>query len=374
MAERIKPVIAHDSNTPIHWYDSPDKKIWDTSGNILAGHSLKSYAAKDASGNVVLTKTLYEFRPTKQITKLQSAFTSLDLGTSRSDAFRRGLSVTTSRTSFGGSGADEIYSSIGADTLIGGRGNDILDGGRGNDVYVYYKGDGHDTIYDISGTDKVYLRNFADYDEIEAVVSEGSDYINVLCNGTPIISIYRKNREYRWRNDDTFLLQLENQNGYIDITELFSKNVYDSFVVIRCPVSVEILDPVGKVVYTLEDGAEGSFYTEYGNFHVFKEEDGGYGKTLDLKEGYTARIVGRDTGTMKIDCWDITDKGLAETPKSFVNVPITADFVAVLEETDQGELILAVDTDADGVVDAKIGYDGKKTRWRPCLLHRRILS
>lgn len=337
---RIKPYIAHR-----------------TIDNGIA-HSMKTFAEKDSEGNVKLTNEMGRFTLSRPISKLQNPAQSLDLGTSADDIINKGFSVATNRTSFGGAGYDDIYTSVYDDLLIGGRGNDMLDGGRGNDRYVYYKGDGYDQIMDVSGTDKIFLRNFSYDDEIEARSYDDSDYINILCNGETIISIYKKNRDYRWNATDTFLVNVEPSNWKINITELFSKKAHDSYVEIYCPVNVEILDSDGNVVYTLLDGEVGAYYTDYGNFYVFEEENGGYGKTLDLIEGYTARIVGHDDGTMKINYREVVDGELAE-PKNFVDVPVSAQFSATFEETEDGELVLAADTDGDNIVDAKIGYDGK---------------
>lgn len=340
---KLKPYISYKSNF--------------SATSVGKNHSMNSYVSR-IDGIIQFNEKDWDWCPTEAISLHQDlCFKSLDLGISGSDSFKKGLSMLTSRTSYGGMGDDNIYSSIFGDCLLGGKGNDTLDGGRGDDTYIYFKGDGRDCIYDVSGEDKIRLVNFSYDDEIEARSYEDSDYINILCNGETIIEIHKKYREYRYKASDHFVVSVEGKTDPIDITDLFSKKAYDSHVVIQCPVNVEILDPDGNVVYTLVDGEEGIFYTDYGNFYVFQEEDGGYGKTLDLIDGYTARIVGYDDGTMKIDYREVVDGELAE-PRNFVDVPVSAQFSATFEETEDGELVLAADTNGDGTVDAKIGYDG----------------
>ena len=265
--------------------------------------------------------------------------------------------ITKERTSFGGDGSDEIYTSVLGDTLIGGAGWDTLDGGWGNDTYYYFKGDDCDTIMDIGGHDKLYLEGFDDDDLIELYEDKDSDYICIRYDGSTIVQIYKKNRDYSAFSLSSFKVYI-NGGRENNITEFFNKYKSGCRLLVQCPVRIEILDTDGNVVYGLEDGNVGAFYTDYGNFYIFEEEDGGYGKVLDLTEDYTARIVGEDTGTVKIDSRDVVSGELAG-PKNFVDVPVSAQFSATLEETDAGELVLAADTDGDSVVDTKIGYDGK---------------
>ena len=362
----IKPVTPYETNTELdlmtmNWFvDLMNSAILVAESllDFFTNHSLNTYVVMGGNGDVEMTARGAPFKPTNSITALISPVLSLDLGTSKKDIFNKGLSVTAGRKSFGGSGKDEINTSINKDWLIGGKDDDVLDGSWGNDEYIYYKGDGYDTIYDVAGDDKIKLLGFSDSDIIDVKDNEDPDFIIIRCNYQPIIRIYRKNRQYKDANSDTFKIWTEKTDRYTDISAAFSKTGYGNVLKIQCPVDVEILDADGEVVYTLKDGDVGSYYTEYGNFYVFKEEDGGYGKSLDLVEGYTARIVGQDAGTMKIDQWDVTDNGLSETPRSFVNVPVSAEFTATFEQTADEELVLAADTDGDGTVDAKIGYEG----------------
>lgn len=362
----IKPVTPYESNTELdlmtmNWFvDLMNSNILVAESllDFFTNHSLNTYVVMGGNGDVEMTARGTPFKPANSITALISPVLSLDLGTSKKDIFNKGLSVTAGRKSFGGSGKDAINTSINNDWLIGGKDDDVLDGSWGNDEYIYYKGDGYDTIYDVAGDDKIKLLGFSDSDIIDVKDNEDPDFIIIRCNYQPIIRIYKKNRQYKDANSDTFKVWTEKTDRYTDISAAFSKTGYGNVLKVQCPVDVEILNADSEVVYTLKDGDVGSYYTEYGNFYVFEEEGGGYGKSLDLVEGYTARIVGQDAGTMKIDQWDVTDNGLSETSRSFVDVPVSAEFTATFEQTADGELVLAADTDGDGTVDAKIGYDG----------------
>lgn len=346
LATKVKPYIAHKSNY----------------GALSVGnnHSMKSIVSRTDDG-IALNARVGSWTATKgksaEGSYLLNSLVGIDMGVRNADSFERGLYMPSMRFSYGGDSGDDIASGLLSDILIGGRGDDRLDGGWGDDDYYYYKGDGCDTIVDIGGDDRIWLWDFDEDDYIEAYEDAASDYISILCNGTPIIKILKKNREYELFTLNSFKYIVNDGEAH-NFTELFDEHRSGLHAVIRCPVSIEILDAEGSTVYALENSAVGYYYTDYGNFYVFEEEDGGYGKVLDLAEGYTARIVGEDTGTMAIEYYPIEEGAPAEA-KSFADVPVSEQFIATFEQTNDGELVLAADTDGDNIVDAKIGYDGK---------------
>lgn len=353
--QRIKPYKVYKSN-----HTPEGLKVLD----YFPCHSLHSYVTIAEDEKPELTECVSVFSPG---TKISQVLTDLQwknplvaevvhFGTSGKDKFHYPQDVTFANRFYGGNGDDTITASIKDDVLIGGRGNDTLDGRFGSDTYIYYKGDGRDTIYDVGGADELILKNFADDDIIQIMEDDNTDFIHINCNGEDIVRIYKKNRDYEIASLSSFKVVINGKEN--NITSFFNKWRSGYSLLAHCPVDVEVLDAQGNVVYILEDGVAGSWYTEYGNFYVFEEENGEYGKILDLREGYTARIVGVDAGTMDIDYREVVDGELAE-PKNFADVPVTTDFTAIFEETEDGELVLAADTDGDNIVDTKIGYDGK---------------
>ena len=347
--DKLKPVTIHKSNLPLD--------------EFISCHGMRSYVTRDANGDPTMQSVNSTFIRSETYSKSLDALRHVNLGTTGADTFSNGLGESNLEVSYGGKGNDIINAATGADVLIGGKGGDTLDGGWGDDFYIYYKGDGVDAIKDTSGDDTLYLRGFSDSDTISAVVeSANSKYIYICCNDEIIAMVHRDGRAYTFSTTDSFKVSVMRENGSIeikDITNFFKRKTYGSRILVSCPVSIEILDADGNVVYTVPDGVAGSYYTEYGNFYVFEEADGGYGKSLELVEGYTARIVGEDTGTMEIEHQTIENGVLSETIKRFENVPVTNQLIAEFEVTDNSELVLAADTDGDDVVDAKIGYDGK---------------
>ena len=110
------------------------------------------------------------------------------------------------------------------------------------------------------------------------------------------------------------------------------------------------MDVDGNAVFTLKDGEVGSWYTDYGNFYVFEEENGEYGKVLDLVEGYEARIVGVGEGTMDISYQIPVDGELSE-PVTVEDIPVTDSMIATIEAKQNGRVYLEVDADGNGTVD-----------------------
>ena len=337
---KLKPYVKYASNFGIT--------------SFADNHGLNSFVSRSGS-NVVMNGATGSWRGTHGISNhLSMTDKSIDMGVSSADNFDKGLVLGTRRTSYGGSGNDTIYSSIRDDTLIGGLGDDRLDGRWGDDVYHYFKGDDHDTIYDVSGNDKLYLHGFSSSDQLMVLAgTQDFPFVEILCNDKSIIKIYKDNRAQRLFGSDTFIIYKDNGNNTYDeydITTLLEKKQYLKHLIIECPVSIEILDSAGNVVFTLEDGVAGSHYTDYGNFYIFEEEDGGYGKVLDLVEGYTARIVGEDAGTMDITYQDVADGALTEA-KIVTDIPISESATATIQQNEDGKLVLAVDVDSDGMID-----------------------
>jgi hypothetical protein len=253
-------------------------------------------------------------------------------------------------SSFGGDGSDNITGSFSADLIIGGKGTDFLDGYKDNDTYIYNKGDGLDFIRDISGSDCLILRGFADSDLIQAMTTEDSDYIDVYCNNEIIVKIDRKHRDKG--SLKKFWLQVEKFTSITKTTldsGLFKPINYIKRMVIACPVDIEIADQNGNIVYTVENAVEGNYYTEYGNFYVFEEENGEYGKVIDLVEGYSVRILGVDDGQLSVAVQDVTESTEQITFVS-TDVEITNTTTVTIEQTSEA-VTLSVDTDSDGAAD-----------------------
>lgn len=329
--EALKPYKAH--------------KSLNGKGSVFANHGMKSFLTKDSSGSLTLTKTVDEY--SRSTAHSQTCGTSvIELGTDVMDVFMTGIYLGVPLRSYGGNGGDTIWGSIRNDYLIGGNGNDKLNGDRGDDQYLYYKGDGVDTIYDIGGDDKLYLYGFSSNDTITLYEASGSDRIEIRCNGETIVNILTQNREYSLATLNSFKVYVEkgSKTETINITEYFKTSKYGSRILVACPVDVEVLDANGTVVYTLYDGEVGSYYTDYGTFHVYEEENGEYGKVLDLVEGYTIRIVGVDEGTMDVT-YQIPVDGELSVPVSLTDVPVSEDMTAVIEAVDESEVYLVTDDD-----------------------------
>lgn len=325
--------------------------------DILSSHDIFSLL-NEVDGKLVMNDALVVNQPSDIISSLMTnTGRAIEFGTSYSDVIDKGLSLPISRSAFGGNGADTITTSIESDTIIGGRGNDALDGSYGNDNYIYYKGDGIDTIHDVGGSDRLYLYDFSEDDTFEIYEDETSSYIDIKCNGTTIVQISKDNREYKNASINSFRIYVE-KNGettMYNISESFKKSEFGSHLVIACPVSIRVLDSDGREVFLLEDGMIGNEYTEFGNFYIFEEENGEYGKVLDLIEGYTIEIIGTDTGTMDISHWKI-DEGTPSETETFEDIEISPSFSAILNEHDDGEISLAMDTDGDSQIDDTLTF------------------
>ncbi|MBQ3229660.1 MAG: leucine-rich repeat protein [Clostridia bacterium] len=332
--------------------------VWD----VFACHVLESIVIKDESGNVRLTDVKYSFSPTTTISNYMTfSRDSIDLGVSGNERIDKGLSVFTSRYSYGGNGFDNITTSIHNDVIVGGKGNDELDGRFGNDTYYYFKGDGFDTIYDAAGNDKLLLCGFEDNDIISILDDEVAGYIFVKCNDKNIVRIKNNNRNTSLNSFKIHVLK-DQQPTIHDITKYFKKSNFGHHILVACPVEIQIIDSNGNTVYTVEDGKVGSYYTEYGNFYVYEEENGEFGKVLDLLEGYSVKVVGVAEGTMDISYSTFQNGELSEA-QIISDIPVSEEFEAFIAEGESGEVELITpepepefvkgDVNGNGVVDAK---------------------
>ena len=342
----LKPYISHKSMY--------------TGANIATPHSLWPMVQRSSGGSVCITDVTAASIPNAAMTQ-ERKLSYVSLGSTRDDMLNKGMNSLKRQSAYGGNGEDQIYTGSSWDKLVGGAGFDVLDGGYGDDTYFYFKGDGHDYIRDIGGSDALYLYGYTRDDAIAIVEEEEIGFIDVYCNGEPVISIYEDGREYKSFTSDKFEVYVVwgNQDYDVyDITSFFKTRKYDSHLLISCPVSIEILDPNGNVVHTLIDGEVGSWYTEYGNFYVFEEENGEYGKVLDLVEGYTARIVGADEGTMDVT-YQVPVDGVLTDPISVSGVPVTENLTATIEETEDGNVYLVIDEDGDDEADSERKFYGE---------------
>ena len=366
----IKPYVAHNSNVIIDvnfigsivgsiagaLLSGPGGVIVGGIGGsmadeIIACHGMESFVYENADGDVELGGEASRFKPNKKITNYMtmSRFHSVDLGTSSGDTINEAMTVLVSRTSYGGAGDDNINTSVRGDTIIGGPDNygDDLDGSWGDDTYIYWIGDGYDKIWDIAGEDTLKIYGAPAGSKVTSKINYNTDMVDIYCNDQLITSIYRKNRH---NTKNKFVVSCNGETKNITNDLIVAK--FGSSVRIACPVHVEVLDPDGNVVYTLTDGEVGTWYTEYGNFYVFEEENGEYGKVLDLVEGYTARVVGADEGTMDVTYQVPVDGELSE-PVSVSGVPVTENLAATIDETEDGDVYLVIDEDSDGETDSE---------------------
>lgn len=353
-SKAMKPYKAHKSNIAVE-----DNAIWAlvgavagffaggplgaVAGSVAGGagtsfvqcHGLDSILTKDSNGELKLTEVDTVFAPTYAITNyMLTANHSVDFGSSAVNNINKVGVMLTPRTTLGGSGNDVIVTSIQDDTLIGGTGFDELDGSWGDDTYIYYWGNGSDLIYDVSGDDKLILSGVDSSAKVTFAEPDDSGFVDILCNGSLVATVSTKNRA---SVENTFTIEWG--KNYTNLLSYLNLKKYSSRIDIQCPVEVDIVDAEGNVVYTIKDGEPGNFYTDYGNFYVYEEEDGGYGKALDLVEGYSVKIVGVGTGTMDISYRDVVNGELSEE-KTVTDIPVTDTYEAELEITESGEIEL----------------------------------
>lgn len=291
---------------------------------------------------------------------------NLDMGTNQNDQFMSFFSsdapwehitdLLYARVSYGGSGDDWLFGFLRSDILVGGPDDDILDGMRGDDVYIYYKGQGVDTFVDIRGEDRICLYGLERSDVIHVRDDTDSHFILICCNGEPMIKINKTIRHTNNKGEcDPIILELhcDNNTKTVDITSYLVPTVsYLDPIIISCPVDIQIIDQNGKVVHTVRNAEPGAFYTDFGNFYVYEEEDGEYGKYLDLVEGYDIRIVGVGEGSMDVMVYE-AEENAAHTAEG---VAVTDTMAAVLLKN-KDIWSVSVDEDGDGSADEKIPMD-----------------
>ena len=263
------------------------------------------------------------------------------LGTSQNDKIYN-TKLTLLQTMYGGDGDDVIISfGSSADIIVGGQsyGADDLDGNLGNDTYLHFKGEGQKRINDCAGTDTIYLLGYDNAQSIsfkaDYCKEAGIPYCAILCDGEPIILISE--------NRSGTVKVMVGDNLKMTLRD-FKWNLVKKTTRIACPVDVDILDPDGNVVLTLQNGAEETIYTDYGCFYVFSDENGESIKYFNMVDGYNFRIRGVDDGTM--------DVAYSQNEGEFLevnDVPVTPHTTATVTEDETP--MLAVDTDSDGRVD-----------------------
>ncbi len=259
--------------------------------------------------------------------------------------------------SYGGDGYDRIFGGHANDTFAAGKDGALMDGRWMNDTYYVHKGDGFISIHDAGGVDKVILCGF---DPSERITYETQDYeVRVRVGGKYILSVSRDRASCLdlarpFLNQFTIIKEGETEG--VDIGKDLERGFfYHSSYIVACPVNIEIYDEAtGEVVYTVQDGEVGAYYTDYGNFYVFPENEEGteFVKQVDLVQGYAIRIVGYDTGTMTIDVYDTNGSSLYNELAAS-GIEVTPTMVATIEEVGERKN-LVIDYDGDGVTDSVV--------------------
>lgn len=320
-----------------HWLHDP----LDLSGH----HFLNSFVYKDADGNVVMTNVRERNTVTQQTwpQDLEEDNAHVYMGTSGEDTVATKYQVV----AYGGDGQDSFISfhNSANDIFVGGAGDDQLDGGYGDDTYYFFKGDGVDHIRDMFGYDKLYLLNFHESDVISA--EENDEVIEVLCNGEAIVRISKGG------SARTFTV-ITSSDEKIYLGPHLENAIFDYRAMIACPVSLEILDETtGKVVQHIDGATEAAYYTQYGNFYVYADENGEYVKIADVLNGYSIRILGDDTGTMDVSIYNTEEQTLS-AGYTASNIPVSETMVAAIC-WDSTVASLEIDKDGDGTVDQVVG-------------------
>lgn len=351
--------------------------------SIANNHSLESMVTRDTNGNVALTKSS-DKRPDKlswicanyyEIVKgfVMNDFSLddiggsyVDFGTSGRDSLYNILSASNeldvlkeifsgifNRVSYGGAGDDEIVTSISSDVIIGGTGDDILSGNLAGDLYLYYKGDGTDYIVDQAGNDYLVLCDFSEDDIIHVKSTKDSKYIEVYCNNDIICYIAKECRS-TW-SAGTFKIRLIKDNEIIEQEigdSYFNPKNYVRRTVISCPVDIEIIDSTGTVVCVVSDQIQNLYYGEFGVAVCYEASEGEYEKIIDLTEGYSTRIVGKNNGVMDVCVYTYVGDELSNQ-YSVQNITVTNQMIATIQhETDS--VALLIDENGDGTVDKEV--------------------
>ncbi|MBR4949879.1 MAG: leucine-rich repeat protein, partial [Clostridia bacterium] len=331
-AEEVKPKIVYKH----------------VSHNNNSSHALSSLIKKNNSGIIMLSEpTSIRFK--NSVTEQPSILSSFSVifGTEKSDTITKFNIMGHDLALYGGDGSDKMYTDIFDDYLVGGKGSDTLDGNRGDDTYIYNKGDGVDTIYDINGHDKLYLYGFSNNDSIILDSESNNNFVLIKHNNNTIIKVNKS----RGLGGGSFNV-IVNDNSF-NIVDHMKEKKFTKRYVIACPVDIEILDENKNVVYTVKDAETGAYYTDYGNFYIYEEENGEYGKTIDLIEGYSIRIVGIDDGTMDVSV-QYEENGVISKPFATENVPVSLGMSANIVSNESQEFELSLDYDDDKNADSTI--------------------
>ena len=338
----LKTAKLHVSNYPI--------------SSIGGNHSLESLVTRDKFGSIILTDSV-DYRPGKTSWKCANIFdiikTYVNWGTGGDDTFYAPPYILENAVSYGGDGNDTINGSDNSDVFIGGRGDDILFGYHSGDVYWYCKGDGTDYIVDQAGNDCLVLCDFIEDDIIHVKSTQDGQYIEVYCNNDVICFIDKECRS-AW-SAGTFKIRIIRE-GEIEEQplekELFKPNNYMERQVIGCPVDVEIIDSNGDVVCVVTDQIQSCYYGGFGVAVCYETSKGEYEKVIDLTEGYSTRIVGKNNGVMDVCVYTYANDELSN-PYSVQNVAVTNQMVSTIQH-ESDNVTLLIDENNDGIVDKKI--------------------
>ena len=337
-----KPRIMHE-----------DKGLGSESGyGVLRPHSLNSFLIRDSDGKLDLihgTKhnvnaaafLIYNVFDNAFEVLSNSAF--LAAGTSHNDEIHNSFPTT---YMYGGDGQDRLNTGVFNDVLIGGKGYDMVNGSWGNDTYIYHKGDGNLIIRDEGGIDRLLLEDFDSSDSI--TTKSNDDFMIVSCNGTEIVKIYKVKRSpisiFKIINN------LGKADGEIDISDEFDTASYSAHYEITSDANIEVMDSNGNVVYTICDAVSGEYKFDYGYYSVFEAEDNKNCITIDLFDGYDIRILATEGGTIDVVACPVVDDVIDER-YSKDDITVTSDTSITIEQASNGDIILVVDNDSDGIVD-----------------------
>ena len=373
--EHIKPKIVLDHN--LDW--SLDFLNWNQYWRIdlksdwinWISHMLPTLVTRDTNGKPCLTQIINSRIP-QSVVKQVSSVVRLQLGTSRRDTItplfrfpildytKELFDIDTTEydtrinASYGGNGYDTIIGSQLGDIISGGKDGADMDGQWGNDTYFIHKGDAGSTIHDVAGQDVVILCGF---DSDEEIVYQATDkFVSIMVNGEIVVNVQRNRSSCKDKDWNSFIIRRDDASLGINIEEdLETTKCYEKSFSIGCPVNIEIYDEAtGEVVYTDQDGEVGAYYTDYGNFYVFPENEEGteFVKQVDLVQGYAIRIVGYDNGTMTIDSYDTNGSSLYNELAAS-GIEVTPTMTATIEEIGE-QKNLVIDYDGDGVTDSVV--------------------
>ncbi|MBQ3154880.1 MAG: hypothetical protein IJB88_06560 [Clostridia bacterium] len=362
-ATEIKPYIAHKSNIEVDTQaldalkDAFRQSALDASlaehlrsligSDIAFCHSLQSFVTTDSTGDVCLTKEVSRFEGQCGIVgEMATADCYVELGSRGTDNLNEGLLSYAPGTVYGGDGCDTLIGSVLADTLIGGKENDVLDGSWGDDTYLYRVGGGTDLIADAAGNDTLVLYSASDGILSTAISTDGL-YIEVWLDQTLAARILRKARA---SDAGTFWVTCGTQTQ--ELSACFDGTSYASRITVSGGNEVWIVDSLGKLIDTADETKSAAF----GN--VYLTGDGKY--ILDLRAGYTVKLIGKDGGTVEFR-YQKAQNGALSHVQVLSGISLKDSYTATLARNAKGELTVRIDVagflrgdlNADGVADAQ---------------------